>query len=364
MTHGSMTRRQALRAGAGGAMAAYLAACGSGGSGGGNGQLVFKAWEDHFLQPQLDEIRKKDGIAVKVSFIDDNLTNYQQLKRGARFDVVSADALWVPKFHQAGLVEAFDPSELSTWNNLYPAARDVDFWKDGSKKMCYPHAWSPHLIYYNPKEVRTAPDSWEALLDPKFRNKVVFAKEPNDILAKAGVATGAAKPFGMTDAELARAKDYLVQLKPNILKLAQAGAEEVRAFAEGAAVITTILGFDLRMKDAGGPEAVGVLPREGTIGFADAEMIVASSKKQDLIRRFLEADFQPEWIAKRFLKYPHPYFDEKAYKVLVNQGHKELADRLLYPKPELAFDPNQMALVAPPPNQTAYTDAFNEVFGA
>jgi spermidine/putrescine transport system substrate-binding protein len=364
MSRGAMTRRRALQAGAGGALAVYLSACGDDGGGSGEKRITFKTWEDHFLPQQLDEIRQADGIAVKVSFAEDNLTNFQQVKRGVGLDVVSADALWVPTYHEDGLIEAFDPSDFSTWRNLYPVARDVSFWQDGGLSTCYPHAWSPHLLYYNPAEVRTPPDSWEALLDARYRGKVVLAKEPNDIMAKAGVATGADKPFAMTDAEIARAKDYLTELKPNILKLAQAGAEEVRAFSEGAAVISTILGFDLRVKDAGGPEAKGVLTKEGTIGFADAEMIVAASDNGDAIRRFLVADFQPEWIARRFVKYPHPYFDEKAYKLLVDQGHKELADRLLYNRPELAFDEDLMALVAPPPNQSAYTDAFNEVFGA
>jgi spermidine/putrescine-binding protein len=359
-----VTRRTVLRLGAGGAAAAYLAACGGSSGGSGERRILFKTWEDHYLPEQLTEIRRKDKIAVKVSFIDDNLTNLQQLKRGGRFDVVSADALWVPKFREEGLIDTLDPSKLSTWKNLYPEARHVSFWTDGGEPTCYPHGWSPHLLYYNPAEVGTPPDSWEALLDPRFRNKVVLPKEPNDILAKAGVATGAAKPFAMTDAELARAKDYLTELKPNILKLAQAGAEEVRAFSEGATVISTILGFDLRMKEAGGPEARGLLPREGTIAFADGEMIVAATENRELVNRFLVADFQPEWIAKRFLKYPHPHFDEKAYKLLVDQGHGELADRVLYNRPELPFDPEQVALVAPPPNQTAYTDAYNEVFGA
>jgi spermidine/putrescine-binding protein len=364
MSGGAVTRRRALQLGAGGAVAVYLSACGGDGGGSSDNRITFKTWEDHFLPEQLDRMRKRDDIVVKVSFADDNLTNFQQLNRGVGLDVVTADALWVPKFHEDGLIESFDPSELSTWGNLYSVAREVPFWKDGSRYTCYPHAWSPHLLFYNPAEVRTPPDSWEALLDPRFRGKVVLAKEPNDILAKAGVATGAAKPFAMTDAEIGRAKDYLTELKPNILKLAQAGAEEVRAFSEGAAVISTILGFDLRMKEAGGPEARGVLAKEGTIGFADGEMIAADTGKRDLIERFLVADFQPEWIARRFLKYPHPHFDEKAYKLLVDQGHQELADRLLYNRPELAFDEDQVALVAPPPNQSAYTDAFNEVFGA
>lgn len=364
MSGTSITRRQVLQVGAGSAMAAYLAACGGGGGGSADNRIAFKTWEDHYLPEQLSAMRRTKDITVKVSFADDNLTNFQQLKHGVDFDVVTADALWVPRFLEEGLIEAFDPADLSTWGNLYPAAREVPFWKKGALYTCYPHAWSPHLLYYNPDKVRTPPDSWAALLDPQYRSKIVLAKEPNDILAKAGVATGAVKPFAMTEAEIARAKDYLTELKPNILKLAQAGAEELRAFSEGAAIISTILGFDLRIKEAGGPEAKGVLAKEGTIGFADGEMIVAASPKRDLIERFLEADFQPEWIARRFLKYPHPHFDEKAYKLLVNQGHKELADRLLYNKPELAFDEDQVALVAPPPNQSAYTDAFNEVFGA
>ena len=276
---------------------------------------------------------------------------------------MTADALWVPEFREADLVEALDPADLSTWKNLYPAAREVPFWTEGGLTTCYPHGWAPHLLYYNPAEVKTPPDSWEALLDPSYRGKIVLLKEPNDIMAKAGVATGAAEPFAMTDAEIQRAKDYLVELKPNILKLAQSGTDELRSWSEGAAVMSAILGFDLRVKDAGGPEAKGFLPKEGTIAFADAEM-VAKGSDRELVDRFLEADFQPEWIAKRFLKYPHPHFDEKAYKLLVDQGHRELADRMLYNQPELPFDPDQVALVAPPPNQTAYTDAFNEVFGA
>lgn len=359
-----VTRRRALELGAGSAMAAYLAACGGGSDTAADNRILFKTWEDHYLPAQLDEMRRDDDIAVKVSFIEDNLTNLQQLKRGANFDVVSADALWVPEFRAAGLIDTFDPERISTWENLYPVAREVPFWTDAGEPTAYPHGWSPHLLYYNPAEVKTPPDSWEALLDPAYKGKIVLLKEPNDIVAKGGVATGAAKPFAMTDAEIARAKDYLTELKPNVLKLAQSGTEEVRSFSEGAAVISTILGFDLRMKDAGGPEAVGVLPTEGTIAFADGEMVVAGSEKGELVERFLEADFQAEWIARRFLKYPHPHFDEKAYKLLVDQGHQELADRVLYNRPELPFDEEQVALVAPPPDQTAYTDAFNEVFGA
>ena len=58
-----------------------------------------------------NEMRRTKDITVKVSFADDNLTNFQQLKRGVDYDVVTADALWVPRFLEDGLIEPFDPAE-------------------------------------------------------------------------------------------------------------------------------------------------------------------------------------------------------------------------------------------------------------
>ena len=60
---------------------------------------------------------------------------------------------------------------------------------------------------------------------------------------------------------------------------------------------------------------------------------------------------------------PAPHFDEQAYKLLVDQGHRELADRLLYNRPELPSTGSGRARGSAAKSE-AYTDAFNEVFGA
>jgi len=358
-----LTRREALYTGAGSTLALYLAACGGNDESSSGGGLTFKTWEDHFAPDQLRTIEQQEDLKAKISFAEDNLTNFQQLQRGVNLDIVSADAFWVPKYNEAGLILPFEESDFSNLSAVYQVARVAPFYRDGSDYLAFPYAWSPHLLFYNPDKVKTPPDSYESLLDPQYRGQIVIAKEPNDIMAKAGVATGAGKPFAMTTDEIQRAKDYLQELKPNLLKLSPSGAEEIRAYREGA-ISSTILGFDLRMKEAGGPQAKPVLPKDGTIGFADGEMLAKESSHEKAARKFLNANNAPELMAQRFLKYPHPYFNEKAYKLLVDQGKGELADQLLYNKPELAFDEERVALVAPPPNQQEYTDAFNEVFGA
>ena len=299
----------------------------------------------------------------RPQLFSDNADAYLKIKQtGSQFDIVSGDALWVPKYNKDGLTESFDLSSLPVSSQLYSIARTFPFWKDGSNYMGYPFSWSTVQIYYNPKYVKTVPDSWHAVLDPKYKGKISLENIPTDMMAIAGKATGAKDPYSMTTAEIADAKGWLKEFKPNVLKLASQNNEVVRALADGSAWIgITNLGTDDRVKDAGGPVVKPAYPKEGTVGFIDSEQMVKASKNQDSFARFINAMQQAPFIAQNFLTNGRPLFNEKAYKMLVNQGHGDRAHRLLYDQPEKAL---AMTLKGPSGNEQAYTDAFNEVFGA
>jgi spermidine/putrescine-binding protein len=182
------------------------------------------------------------------------------------------------------------------------------------------------------------------------------------MMAIAAKATGAKKPYSMSNAQIGQAKDFLKEFKPNVLKLASQNNEVVRSLADESAWIgITNLGTDDRVKDAGGPVVKPAYPKEGTIGFIDSEQIVVASKNKDAFFAFENAMQQAPWIAKNFLTNGRPLFNEKAYKLLVNQGHGNRARRLLYNQPEKALE---MTIKGPAGNEQGYTDAFNEVFGA
>ena len=93
-------------------------------------------------------------------------------------------------------------------------------------------------------------------------------------------------------------------------------------------------GTDTRVKDQGGPELKVFTPKEGTIGWMDSEMVVKGGANTNLIFPFLELAEQAEYIAANFILNGRPLFNEAAYKLLVNQGQQERADRFLYNKPE------------------------------
>src|SRR6059058_3798245 len=363
MTEGKLTRADLLKAGAAGAIGLTLARPAFARTIRIDGVTVnMLTWSDHYANDQLKAVSKATQIQGRPTLFSDNADAYLKIKQtGSQFDIVSGDALWVPKYNKDGLTVSFPLSELPVSKQLYSIARTFPFWKDGSNYMGYPFSWSTVQIYYNPKYVHTIPDSWHAVLDKKYRGKISLENIPTDMMAIAGKATGSKNPYSMTTAEIAAAKAWLKEFKPNVLKLASQNNEVVRALADGSAWIgITNLGTDDRVKDAGGPVVKTAYPKEGTIGFIDSEQIVKASKNHDAFFKFENQMQQSNWIAKNFITNGRPLFNEKAYKILVNQGHGDRARRQYYNRPEQAL---KMTIKGPAGDEQAYVDAFNEVFG-
>jgi spermidine/putrescine-binding protein len=364
----SLTRRQAVRAGALGVAGFYIGGCGSTssssqGSATGSVTLNWETWNDHYLPKQLTTVQKQTGIEARPSLESDDSDGYLKVKQtGGQYDIVSTDALWAPKFYKDGLTEAFDMNSIGASSQLYSVAKQVPFWTVSAGYLVYPNGWSSVTLYYNPKYVNPAPTSWHVLTDPKYAGKVVAENQPTDLMAMAGIATGAKQPYGMTTAEISRAQAFLKAAKPAFLKLVSQNSDSVRALADGSAWIALEnLGTDYRVKAAGGPLVKQANPTEGVFGWIDGEQMVKASSHKNRFVQFLNGMEQAEWVAQNFLVNGRPLFNEKAYKLLVNQGYKERADLLWYNQPERAL---QMTLKGPSGNVQAYIDAFNSVFGA
>lgn len=388
-----MHRREFLKlAGAAGATAgigAFLAACGASASpsasaaapsvaapstaastaasvapsAGPTGTFNWLTWGDHWYQAEMDKIAADTGIKANITSFSDNIDAYTKIQQvGGQVDLVSGDALWVPHYYDSQLIDAWDINSLKVSSQLYSIARSFEIWTKPAGYLGYPNGWAPIQITYDAAHVTPGADSWQILLDPKYKKRVVVEDQPVEIMAYMGKAAGVKDPYNMTDDEIAKAKDLLVQLKPNILRLAPQATDTVAALKNGEAWIATInLGADTSVMDQGGPKLTTFTPKEGSIGWMDAEMLVHGGANNNLLLPFLEVHEQAEYVAANFMLNRRPLFNEQAYKLLINQGQQELADHLLYNKPETV---NTMTLKGPGTSTQKVIAAFNDVFGA
>ncbi|WP_284227286.1 ABC transporter substrate-binding protein [Mycobacterium antarcticum] len=359
--------RGALMLGAASPLLLSACASGSNSSGGGaddGGTLNWLTWSDHYSTDQLAKVADTTKITGKPKLFSDNADAFLQLKQaGAQFDLVSGDALWVKKYMESGLIEPFDLASISSSSELYSMAKNFEFMNDPKGALGYPFSWSTVQIYFNPDKVKTPPTSWESLTDPMYKGLVVAENIPTDLMAIAGIATGSKTPYAQTPDQISSSSNFLGALKPNIVKLASQNNEIVTMMASGeAALCISNLGTDVRVKDAGGPELKSAYPPEGTIGFIDAEMISAQGSNKPLVKPFLDAMQKSEWIVANFTTNWRPLFNETAAKALMaDPKTADNAKRLFMNDPEKAL---AMTLKGPAQDQQAYTEAFNQVFGA
>jgi len=118
-------------------------------------------------------------------------------------------------------------------------------------------------------------------------------------------------------------------------------------------------------------DATGLLPAvvqdetDGTVlmvAWMDAEMTVKEGANKALIRPYLEKAEVAENIAANFIAFGRPLFNEQAYKVLVDQGQGDRADRYHYNDAEEIL--GQSVLKGPGSSTAASIQLFNEIFGA
>jgi spermidine/putrescine-binding protein len=341
--------------------ASSLAACGGAG---GAGTFNWLTWSDHYFAEQLQEADTKYGIKVTPTLFSDNSEAFLKVQQvgGKQIDMVSGDALWVPKYYEEGLIEGFDLDSLATAKNLYPIVKEFDFWQADGKYLAFPFGYSPVIVAYNPKYITTTPDSWAILWDPQYKGKLAMELQPFDVMAMMGKSLGIQDAYNMTTDQIAQAKQQLIDLKPNLLKFVEQNTELVTLMADETIWFATVnVGMEDRVKDAGGPEVKTFVPKEGVVGWMDGEMLVKDGTNRDVAWNFLDKMETPEWIAKNFMEYGRPLFNEAAYNLLEQQGNGDRARRYYMDKPEIVLS---MTLKGPSANMDAYIQAFNEALAS
>ena len=191
-----LSRRRFLQAsaavGATVSLGGITAACNVVGQTQQGGTFNWMTWGDHYIDTQLKAIEASDKIIANISELAGNAEGFAKLKEvKGQLDMMSGDALWVPDaYNKEGLIEPFDINELKVSSQLFPFAREFPIWSTPEGYLGYPFGWSPISIYYNPKFVSPAPDSWQVLLDPKYKGRVVVENQPEEIVADMGKAAG------------------------------------------------------------------------------------------------------------------------------------------------------------------------------
>lgn len=232
-----ITRRQALFAGASGALALYLAGCGgSTGEGGGGAsaapdeasvptdapiedRLLLANWADYSDPANYRSFTRSLGPKVTVAGFGSNDELLAKLRAGgSKYDVVAPTGYAVKTMIDQGLALKLNRALIPNLKNLQPAFTQLEF--DPGNAYSVPKDYGITSFYWLTDKVSETPatikEAFELLKTPKFRSlRVNFLEGGTQTTAIALKALGLSLNSD-DDGELSRARDLLVSVKPNV----------------------------------------------------------------------------------------------------------------------------------------------------
>ncbi|HEX3952596.1 MAG TPA: extracellular solute-binding protein [Stellaceae bacterium] len=284
----AITRRRALAAAAVAAVApallgrAALAAerCVVGTWGGDYARLLRENIDGPLLKPKGMEIVQAVGDeAPRLA----QLVAQKQLPRGA-LDIA---CLGAPNGFVAGqkdLIETLDAAKVPNLKNVVPLLHSGSFMPN----QFVPHIYSAQGFAYNPNTVKDPPKTWADLLDPRWKGKIGG-------LAAAGmwVMMGAALAEGGNPNALDKAKEYLLKLNANGLRLYPQTDDMAPGFKSGEIEVGIIwLARTVMWQNADFPVA-GRMPEEGAIVYVSGMVMPKNAPDKEGAYAYMNALLEP-----------------------------------------------------------------------
>jgi putative spermidine/putrescine transport system substrate-binding protein len=228
---------------------------------------------------------KKTGATVTQSIIlgVDQLSRLTAAKGGQPpFDVALLDMPQVGDAVKQGLLQEYPVAKSPNYANLLPAFQDK---------------WGPRVsmnivgIGYNPTKIKTAPETWESLWDPKYKGRVGLTA----LNSQLGIAFLAEinRLHGGTEDNFDPAFKALASLLPNVGAIAvNLGAFATLWQQEQIDIAPYNFNFTQTLKAKDVPVAF-VSPQTGAVGWYTSMHLVAGAVAPDLAVDYIDTALDP-----------------------------------------------------------------------
>lgn len=252
-------------------------------------QLNLYGWTDYVPQQLLDEFAAKYGIKVNYDTYSSNEEMLAKLQAGASgYDVVIPSDYTVVIMLKQNMLEPLDMSQIPNFANVDP--RFANQYYDPGNKYSVPYQWGTTALAYDKTRVPSQPKSWADLWDPAYKNHLVFLDDGREVPGMALQVLGLDKN-STNPQDLERAKQKLIELKPNILLFNSDDPET--SLITGEAWAGLVFNGNASLAYAEDPNIMYVCPTEGCGLWFDNLAVPAGAPHADAAMAFLNFMLEP-----------------------------------------------------------------------
>jgi spermidine/putrescine transport system substrate-binding protein len=132
-------------------------------------------WQDYIGKGLIKAYEKHCNCKVVQSYYDSNSALDAKLKAGgdSQYDVVVPSSYFVPQLVHEKLIRRLDHKSIPNFRNLLAKFQNPNY--DPHDSHSIPYQWGTTGIAYDKAKVKSPPDNWGLLFDPKENPSYPFA---------------------------------------------------------------------------------------------------------------------------------------------------------------------------------------------
>jgi putrescine transport system substrate-binding protein len=270
-------------------------------------------WSDYVDPTVLVDFTKETGIKVRYDTFDSNdLLETKLLAGKSGYDVVVPTGYFLERQIKAGVFQPIDRSKIPNLANLWPEIANRLAAYDPGNRFAVNYMWGTTGIGYNVKKARevlgadAVIDSWDMVFKPenlaKFKGCGINFLDSSDDIMSAALAWLGLDPNTSNEADLQKAADLLIKLRPSVRKFHS--SDYLNALAGGE--VCLVIGFSGDVKQAqkraaeakGGIEIAYAIPKEGAQLWFDNFAIPKDANNVEEAHAFINFMQKPEVAAR------------------------------------------------------------------
>lgn len=296
-------------------------------------KLFIYNWTYYIPDAILKDFEKQYNVSIVYDMYASNEEMFAKLKAGGTgYDIVFPSGDYVSIMIREGMVDSIDKSKIPNFKFLDSSVlAKIKF--DPNCSHSVPYIMGAAGVSVNKKLVPTYEKSWNLFSRNDLKGRMTLLDDMREVLGAAlktlGYSVNSTNPE-----ELQKAKELVLQWKPNIVKF------DAEAFAKGFAAgeFWVVHGYAenvfLELDSSSRNDVDFFIPKEGSAMYMDNIVLLKDSKNKDLAYKFMNYIHEPQVYSKivDFLMLPSINVDARQYRTtkpnydiqdLVNSEFKE-----------------------------------------
>ncbi|MEK6284285.1 MAG: extracellular solute-binding protein [Acidobacteriota bacterium] len=247
------------------------------------GELNVFIWSNYLPDSVIAEFERRYDAKLNVELYDSNEALLAKLQSGGvSYDIIVPSDYMVTVLREQGLLQELNRDVLTNFSNLDPQFVGLPY--DQTNQHSIPYMWGTTGIAYRKDKVTGNIDSWAALWDIRYKDRIAMLDDVRETLGAALKFLG--KSENSTDAgEVQAAAGLLLEQKPLVKAYDSGGFDQM--LLSGDAWIAQAYSGQIAKAIAENPAIGYVIPKEGCTIFVDNMCVPRNSFHKELAHEFI-----------------------------------------------------------------------------